>query len=171
MPTGRGGWPGKSKIARKHLSELTCPTADRLIANINATLRQQFLDVAKAQGEPKVQPNGVADYVCGIPMASVGDWIHGLPDPKAMGRQPSSPSTQSFPPSGRVNMTIPPGDLEASIAAFVERYNHHRYHESLGNLTPADVYLGRDRTIIERRRKIKNQTFEKRRLAHQRLAA
>ena len=48
-----------------------------------------------------------------------------------------------------------PGDLEASIDAFVERYNHHRYHESLGNLTPADVYFGRDRAIIERRRKKK----------------
>ena len=64
-----------------------------------------------------------------------------------------------------------PGDLKASIGAFVERYNHHRYHESLGNLTPADVYFGRDRAIIERRRKIKKQTFEKRRLAHQRQAA
>ena len=64
-----------------------------------------------------------------------------------------------------------PGDLEASIGAFVERYNHHRYHESLGNLTPADVYFGRARAIIERRRKIKKQTFDKRRLAHQRQAA
>ena len=41
-----------------------------------------------------------------------------------------------------------PSDLKASIGAFVERYNHHRYHESLGNLTPADVYFGRDRAII-----------------------
>lgn len=30
-----------------------------------------------------------------------------------------------------------PGDLERQIGAFVEHYNHHRYHESIGNLTPA----------------------------------
>ncbi|MBY3217738.1 transposase [Rhizobium laguerreae] len=34
-------------------------------------------------------------------------------------------------------------DLEAHMAAFVERYNQWRYHESLANLTPADVYFWR----------------------------
>jgi len=36
-----------------------------------------------------------------------------------------------------------PGDLEAQIEAFAEYYYHQRYHESLGNLTPADVYTRR----------------------------
>jgi putative transposase len=30
-----------------------------------------------------------------------------------------------------------PADLEAQIEAFVDRYNHQRYHESINNLTPA----------------------------------
>jgi hypothetical protein len=48
-----------------------------------------------------------------------------------------------------------PGDLEQQIDAFVERYNHVRYHESLNNLTPADVYFGRAETILVERERIK----------------
>ena len=32
-----------------------------------------------------------------------------------------------------------PEDLKAEIEAFVEYYNYERYHESLDNVTPADV--------------------------------
>src|SRR5690606_31593752 len=42
-----------------------------------------------------------------------------------------------------------PGDLEAQIEAFVEHYNHRRYHESLNNVTPADAYFGRADAIIK----------------------
>ena len=63
------------------------------------------------------------------------------------------------------------GDIEAGVGAFVEHYNHRRYHESLGNLTPADVYFGQHHAIIERRRKIKELTIQKRRLAYHRQAA
>ena len=64
-----------------------------------------------------------------------------------------------------------PGDLEIQIEAFVEYYNHRRYHESLKNVTPADAYFGRASAIIKQRERIKRQTIEHRRLQHRKLAA
>jgi transposase InsO family protein len=64
-----------------------------------------------------------------------------------------------------------PGDLEAQIEAFVEHYNHRRYHESLSNVTPADAYFGRASAIIQQRERIKRKTIEHRRLQHRKLAA
>jgi transposase InsO family protein len=64
-----------------------------------------------------------------------------------------------------------PGDLEAQIKAFVEHYNHQRYHESLNNVTPADAYFGRAPAIIKQRERINRQTIEHRRLQHRKLAA
>ena len=57
------------------------------------------------------------------------------------------------------------------IDAFVAHYNHVRYHESLNNLTPADVYFGRAETILVERERIKRATISKRRLQHQLQAA
>ena len=44
-----------------------------------------------------------------------------------------------------------PGDLEAQIEAFVDHYNHQRHHESINNVTPADVYFSRDKAILKQR--------------------
>jgi transposase InsO family protein len=64
-----------------------------------------------------------------------------------------------------------PGQLEQSIEEFVEYYNNCRYHESLDNLTPADVYFGRGQAILKRRAKIKRKTIEQRRRLHQQAIA
>jgi putative transposase len=61
-----------------------------------------------------------------------------------------------------------PGDLEACIGSFVDYYNHQRCHESLRNLTPADVYFGRGQTILMKRERIKRDIIQNRRLQHQR---
>jgi len=55
-----------------------------------------------------------------------------------------------------------PGELEQEIAGFVEFYNHRRYHESLDNCTPADVYYGKQKEILTERQKIKQQTLKMR---------
>jgi putative transposase len=65
----------------------------------------------------------------------------------------------------------PPGDLERQIEAFVDYYNNQRYHESLSNVTPADVYFSRDKAILRERKRIKKQTIRQRPLQHQKQAA
>lgn len=44
-------------------------------------------------------------------------------------------------------------------------------HESLGNLTPADVYFGRGQTIMLQRERIKRETINQRRLLYRKAAA
>lgn len=56
-----------------------------------------------------------------------------------------------------------PGELEEEIGRFNDYYNNHRYHESLKNVTPADVYFGRNREIVSRREQLKKRTLELRR--------
>ncbi len=64
-----------------------------------------------------------------------------------------------------------PEDLKAQIEAFVDHYNHHRYHESINNLTPADAYFGHGQAILKQRERIKRKTIETRRLQHRKFAA
>ena len=64
-----------------------------------------------------------------------------------------------------------PGQLEQRLAEFVDYYNSRRYHESLNNLTPADVYFDRGQTILTRRSKIRQQTLDQRRRLHYSTAA
>lgn len=59
-----------------------------------------------------------------------------------------------------------PGDLTNRLEEFVEYYNNERYHESLQNLTPADVYFGRSQEILDQRHLIKLKTMKKRRKQH-----
>ena len=59
-----------------------------------------------------------------------------------------------------------PGQLESAIDSFVAYYNHERYHESLKNLTPADVYYDRGAKVLSMRRKIKRRTLKERRRLH-----
>jgi putative transposase len=62
-----------------------------------------------------------------------------------------------------------PWELERAIARFVEDYNDRRYHESLQNVTPADVYFGRQASILVRRERIKQRTLQRRRRENLRL--
>ena len=59
-----------------------------------------------------------------------------------------------------------PAELQEQLQQFVTYYNHERYHESLDNLTPADVFYGRGQAILDQREKIKLNTLAIRRKMH-----
>jgi putative transposase len=59
-----------------------------------------------------------------------------------------------------------PSVLERAVAAFVDYYNHRRYHEGIANVTPADVYCGRREEIVQRRKEVSRRTLQQRRDYH-----
>ena len=63
----------------------------------------------------------------------------------------------------KINHFYHPEELVEALEKFVEDYNNKRYHESLENLTPADVYFGRSEQILKKRRQIKWDSIRKRR--------
>ena len=64
----------------------------------------------------------------------------------------------------RMNLLVytSPDELLRTMQEFIEYYNHRRYHEAIGNVTPADVYYGRREEILRRREEQKQRTIEER---------
>ena len=56
-----------------------------------------------------------------------------------------------------------PDQLRERIHEFIQYYNHRRYHESLDNLTPADVYFRKQEEKLNQRRLCKVSTLHQRR--------
>ena len=50
---------------------------------------------------------------------------------------------------------------------FVKYYNYERYHESIQNLTPAEVYYGRAERKLKMRKNVKNKTLNERKKQYQ----
>ena len=61
-----------------------------------------------------------------------------------------------------------PGNLEDSITDFVNYYYNGRYHKALGNVAPSDVLDGCREQILQKRKEVQTQTFQRRRSHNQR---
>lgn len=62
-----------------------------------------------------------------------------------------------------------PEELECALEKFVDTYNNERYHESLQNLTPADVNCGRGELILKERERIKQNCIRSRKMEYEKL--
>ena len=70
-----------------------------------------------------------------------------------------------------IGKLLPASLYEGADWTLYRPLQNHRYHESLNNLTPTDVYFGRNQSILEQRERIKRQTINERRLQHRKKAA
>ncbi len=59
-----------------------------------------------------------------------------------------------------------PTELRQAVEAFIDYYNCRRYHEGIGNVTPADAYYGRRDEILDRRKEVRQKTLQQRRDYH-----
>jgi putative transposase len=152
----------------------TTMTAQDVTATLDLALKASGLDRANVVHRPRLLSDNGSSYIS----ADLAKWLNGQNMNHVRGA-PYHPMTQGK--IERWHQTLKnrillenyylPGDLEAEIGAFVTHYNHLRYHESLSNLTPADVYFGRGQTILIERERIKRHTIANRRLLHRRQAA
>ncbi len=152
----------------------TTMRADAVTKTLNLALQASGCDRAEVVHKPRLLSDNGSSYIAG----DLAEWLEDQKIDHVRGA-PYHPQTQGK--IERWHQTLKnhillenyflPGDLERQIGAFVDHYNNHRYHESIGNVTPADAYFGRDTAIIERRQKIKKLTIRIRRLKHQRQAA
>ena len=174
------GWMYLSTIlddySRYIIASKLCTTmkAEDVTDTLEMALTASGCDQAHVRHKPRLLSDNGSSYISG----DLAEWL----DQQRMAHvrgAPYHPQTQGK--IERWHQTLKnrillenyylPGDLEAQIERFIDHYNNRRYHESLDNLTPADVYFGRGPTILAQRARIKRQTIEHRRLQHRKLAA
>ena len=152
----------------------TTMQAEDVMATLDLALHASGCDRPTVLHRPRLLSDNGSSYIAG----DLAKWLARKGMEHIRGA-PNHPQTQGK--IERWNLTLKnrillenhylPGALEATVGDFVEHYNHRRVHESLGNVTPADVYFGRAQAILEERRRIKQQTILKRRLLNQNRAA
>jgi transposase InsO family protein len=152
----------------------TTMQASDVTATLDLALGAAGLDQAWVMQRPRLLSDNGPSYVA----SDLANWL-GIRGMTHIRGAPCHPQTQGK--IERWHQTLKnrillehaylPGELEARVTAFVEHYNHLRAHESLDNLTPADVYLGRGEDILRERARIKRQTLADRRLRHHAQAA
>ena len=132
------------------------------------------VDSVRVQHRPRLLSDNGPCYVSGELKAYLGR--HGMRHTRG---RPYHPMTQgkierwhrSMKNVVKLENYYSPGELERAIGRFVSYYNERRYHESLGNVTPSDMYEGRQYEIISRRGRIKLRTLASRRRDNLRNAA
>jgi transposase InsO family protein len=152
----------------------TTMTATDVVDTLTIAMRSSGLERVRVRHRPRLLSDNGPSYLS----VELSSWLaeHGMRHTRG---RPYHPMTQgkieryhrSMKNQIQLENYYLPGQLEARLAEFVAYYNTRRYHESLCNLAPADVYCGRGQAILTRKENIKHKTIElRRRLHHQTMA-
>jgi len=145
----------------------TTMTATDVSDTLMIALRSSGLD--RVRQRPRLLSDNGPSYLS----AQLGSWLgeHGMTHTRGKPYHPMTQGKIERYHRSMMNQILLenyylPGQLEARLAEFVDYYNTRRYHESLHNLTPADVYCGRGQSILKRRDTIRRETIELRQRLH-----
>ena len=151
----------------------TTMKAQDVTDTLDLALAASGCDRARVVHKPRLLSDNGSSYVS----SDLAEWL----DAQNIGHvrgAPYHPMTQgkieryhrSMKNVVKLDVYYSPWELERAIGSFVEHYNHRRLHESLQNVTPADVYEGRQAAILDRRARIKRETLARRKRANLRAA-
>jgi transposase InsO family protein len=148
--------------------------ASDVTETLDRALVASGLDQVKVMHRPRLLTDNGSSYIAG----DLAEWLkrRGMTHIRGAPRHPQTQGKierwhQTLKNRILLEHYYLPSELEAQVGAFVEHYNQARAHESLNNLTPADVYFGRGEAILLERERIKRQTLANRRLLHHAQAA
>jgi putative transposase len=144
------------RAARLAWKLCTSMTATDVSDTLALALHSSGLERVRVRHRPRLLSDNGPSYLS----AQLGSWLaeHGMTHTRG---KPDHPMTQGkierYHRSMKNQILIEnyylPGQFEQRLASFVGYYNLRRYHESLDNLTPADVYFERAQAILTRREK------------------
>ena len=161
------------------------PNARRFWNKIPETMKEEVVQIALEH--PDKSPRELAPYIIAWKLVSLGtdcsltmisaiyrsraQEIPGEAWYPAYSGAPYHPMTQgkierfhrSMKNVVKLQNYFMPWELEQEIGRFMEYYNNERYHESLKNLKPVDVYDGRGKQILDRREQIKQRALRMKR--------
>ena len=142
-------------------------------SDVSATLRDALQATGLDRGGARHRPRLLSDNGPCYVSSELQSWLaeNSVPHTRA---KPYHPMTQgkierwhrTLKDRILLNNYYLPEELERQIDAFVNHYNTNRYHESLNNLTPYDVFTGQGSAILQKRDRIKEKTMILRKRLH-----
>ena len=147
----------------------TTMKAEDVTATLDMALDASGVDKARVLHRPRLLSDNGSSYISD----DLAKWMkrHDMAHVRGAPYHPMTRWHQALKNRILLENYYLPGDLENQIETFVADYNHRRYHESIDNLSPADVYLDADKPSCWKEKGSSATPSKLARLLHRRQAA